>query len=80
MDVTTQEDDIDMDLEEAATPATLAPTPVMPTTSPITIPTITKSMMKGSQRRLDPKDGAIRWSGDWMADLEASRGRLAQCS
>ena len=55
MDVTTEEDDIDMDLEEAATPATLAPTPVMPTTSPITIPTITTSMMKGSQRRLDPK-------------------------
>ena len=55
MDVTMEEDDIDMDLEEAATPVTPAPIPVMPTTSPIATPTITTSTMKGSQRRLDPK-------------------------
>ncbi len=54
MDVSMEEDDIDMDLAEAPTSATLALTPVMPTTSPITIPTITTSMMMGSQRRLDP--------------------------
>ena len=45
MDVIMEEDD-DMDLEDTTPPV---PTPVMPTTSPITIPTITTSMMKGSQ-------------------------------
>ncbi len=54
MDVIMEEDDMDMDLENLDT-ATPVPTPVMPTTSPITTPTITTSMMKGSQRWLDPK-------------------------
>ena len=87
MDVIMEEDDIDMDLEETATPA---PIPVMPTTSPITTPTITTSMMKGSQRRLDPKlldkpepyDGAeIGW-GIWklrvVGWLSAVAGRHRQ--
>ena len=51
MDVIMEEDD-DMDLEDTTQPV---PTPVMPTTMTIATPTITTSMMKGSQRRLDPK-------------------------
>ncbi len=54
MDVVTEEDDMDLDLENLDT-ATPAPTPAIPTTSPITTPTIMTSMMQGSQRRLDPK-------------------------
>ncbi len=59
MDVVTEEDDMDMELENLDT-AMPAPTPAMPTTGPITIPTIMTSMMKGSQRRLDPKLFSLR--------------------
>ena len=77
MDVVMEEDDMDMDLENLDT-ATPAPTPAMPTTSPITIPTITTSMMKAAnddwtrncwtsrshttERRLDGGSGSFAWS------------------
>ena len=48
MDGVTEEDDMDMDLENLDT-ATPVPTSAMPTTNPITTPTITTSMMKGSK-------------------------------
>ena len=51
MDAIMEEDD-DLDLEDTTLPVL---TPVMPTTMTIATPTITTSMMKGSQRRLDPK-------------------------
>ena len=83
MDVTTEEDDIDMDLESGDTGGTGADTGDADDESDYDTDDHNVDD-EGQSTTVGPKvvgqAGAIRWSGDWMADLEASRGRLAQRS